>query len=538
MFQVDAVYKNGTIYTMDPELPKAQAVAVTGNIIAGVGSDTDMEAVIGPGTKVYDLGGKTVIPGFNDSHNHMITLGILKIGVPILPEQCPDIAKMKLEIAEKAVALEPGEWIYGRGYDESRMEGGIMPDAKDLDEVAPDNPVFLTRTCGHISVANSLALKLAKIDDSTKDPSGGKIVRDEHGKATGFLQETAQSLIKNIMPPYGKEDIVKALDQTCKIYNSFGITSSNDCGTSAVIEEEVEGWAEAGYLDMLTVRTSNYLYANSVDRLIDAGLLHGAYGNSKHRFAGVKFILDGGIGGSTAAVSEPYLTPPYQRGILYMEQEELDAHVKKFHDLGVQMSIHGIGERTIDQLLNSYEKALKANPKPGHRHRVEHASLADDKQLKRMKDLNLYVNMQPGFFYFLGDSHLNTIGYERVKNEFPINTALNMGIMTAIGTDCPVIDGNPKYTLYSTVFRKTISGQSCGTAEAISMEKAIWAYTQAGACFTFEEKIKGSITAGKLADFIVLSLDPMKIDTDHAQDVLDMSVEATIMDGKLVYGGI
>ncbi len=543
MFQVDTVYKNGTIYTMNPKQPRAQALAITGNLVVGVGNNDDMESVIGPDTKVYDIGGKTMIPGFNDSHNHMIVLGFKLTGVPVTPEQCPDIEAIKQAVAKRVSNLKPGEWVRGFGFDESRMMDGRMINAYDLDEVAPNNPVQLSRTCGHMSIVNNLAIKLAKIDNNTPDPNGGKIIRDEHGKATGLLQDAAQHLVLDIMPPFTKKEIVSALDHSCKAYNACGITSSTDSGVIPAIAEEVEGWAEASNESIFTVRTSNYMYLNSADkptgfnRLIEAGLLNASYGNAVHRFAGAKFLLDGSVGGATAATYEPYLTPPKQTGVLYMEQEELDSHVRRLHDAGVQLSIHAIGERALDQALLACKKAINANPRMNHRHRIEHASLATKDHLQCIKDLNIYVGMQPGFFYFLGDSHLKNIGSKRVEKEFPIRSAMDLGIITALGTDCPVIDINPKYTLYSTVFRKTISGQSCGTAEGISMETAIWAYTQAGAYLTFEENIKGSLAVGKLADFTILSMDPMKVDMEHAQDILNMSVIATVMDGKLVYGG-
>ncbi|MDR1621535.1 MAG: amidohydrolase family protein, partial [Synergistaceae bacterium] len=281
MIQADAVYKNGVIHTMDSRVPRAQAVAVIGNIIAGAGSNEDMEPLTGPGTRVFDLGGKTVLPGFNDSHSHVASWGLVEFGVRMPPEACPDFPTMKKMLARRAAEAKPGGWLTGSGFDESRMKEGRMPTAQDLDEGTSDHPVFITRTCGHISFANSAAIKLAGIDDSTPDPRGGQIVRDEHGHATGILLETAQGIVKNVIPPYGKEDFVRALELATKHQLSMGITSCTDAGVVDVVKEEIEGWVLAHSEGKIHVRTYTMLFAQNWDRLLDAGFLR-SYGNDMH----------------------------------------------------------------------------------------------------------------------------------------------------------------------------------------------------------------------------------------------------------------
>jgi predicted amidohydrolase YtcJ len=536
MIQADAVYRNGVIHTMDSRVPEAQAIAVIGNIIAGVGSNEDMEPLTGPGTRVFDLGGKTVLPGFNDSHNHMACWGVAESGISIAPESCPDLQTMKKLLAQRAVEARPGEWLCGWGFDEGRMKEGRRPVAQDLDEGVSDHPVLLTRNCGHISVANSAAIKLAGIDDNTPDPQGGQIVRDEHGHATGILLETAQDIVKGVIPPLDKDDIVRALELATKHHLSMGITSSTDAGVVNAVKEEIEGWVLAHTEEKLRVRTYTMLFAQNWDRLLAGGFLR-SYGNDTHRFGSVKFLLDGGVSGGTAVMYEPYQTPPGTNGILYMEQDELNETLKKYHESGLQISCHAIGDRTIDQVLNAYEKVLQESPRPNHRHRIEHFSMATPRQMERAKALHVNVTMNPGFFYYLGDSHLDRIG-ERVQREFPMKQALAHDLMIGIGSDSPVINVDPKYSLYASVFRKTMSGKSCGTEQAISMRQAVWAYTQAGAYMSFEENRKGSITQGKLADFVVLSLDPMAICENEAEKLLEMQVIATVLDGECLYGGI
>jgi predicted amidohydrolase YtcJ len=243
------------------------------------------------------------------------------------------------------------------------------------------------------------------------------------------------------------------------------------------------------------------------------------------------------VGGATAAFYEPYLNPLGTTGIIYMEQDELDETVAKYHDLGLQFSCHAIGDRAIDSILIAYDKAVNSNPRHDHRHRIEHSSMITSAQIQKAKSLNVHLCMNPGFLYYLGDSHIRAIG-DRVLHEFPMKSTIDSGLAVTLGSDSPVIDANPVHSLYGSVFRKTMTGKTCGMDEAISMKQALWRQTQAGAYATFEENIKGSISPGKLADFAVLSLDPTKIEVGEAEKLLDMEVVATVLDGELVYGNM
>ncbi|MDD4799257.1 MAG: amidohydrolase family protein, partial [Clostridia bacterium] len=243
--KADKVFVNGTIYTMDPKNPKAEAVATFGKMILGVGQKSDMESLIGPDTKVIDLGGRTMIPGINDSHSHVIMYGINLTLVDLDPSKCPDIATMKKLVAERAALLGPGKWVQGWGWDETRMTDGRMPNADDMSEACPNNPVTLTRGCVHMILTNRMGLDMAGVTNDTPDPEGGKIVRDEHGVATGLMQDNAQNFIKNIVPPYTKDEMVAAIETASKAYNSKGITSSCDAGTLISVEGENQAWYEA-----------------------------------------------------------------------------------------------------------------------------------------------------------------------------------------------------------------------------------------------------------------------------------------------------
>jgi predicted amidohydrolase YtcJ len=530
MFYAEKVFINGNIITMNPAQPRAEAVAVFGDRIIAVGSNSDMQTIINADTKVINLEGKTMIPGLNEGHAHLLQFGLDSLNLDVGPEQCPNLHVMKKKIAERAATLEPGVWIQGWGWDEVRMEEGRAPSVEDLTEAAPNNPVILIRTCYHMVAVNQMALDMAGITDNTPDPEGGKIVRGANGKATGLLQDTAQDYVRAVIPPPGKDQLKKAMAQAAKIYNSQGITSTTDAGMLTEVRDEIPAWCEASKEGLLTVRTTTLMLSDIVSKVRELGLPSN-FGNDMLKFGCAKFFMDGSVGGGTAGMTKPYLKSEYGTGLIYMEQEELSSKIKDVHDAGYQISVHGIGDRTLDIILTAFEEALAANPRENHRHRIEHFSMSYPHLLDRAKKLGLTINMNPGFLYFLGDSHIINIGDE-VNYEFAMKTAIDKGIVVSAGSDRPVINGHPKYTLYSMVQRDTISGKDCGKSECITMEQALYAYTMAGAYQTFDENKKGSIEPGKLADFAVLSLAP----TDVApHDILNMEVLMTVLGGEIVF---
>lgn len=530
MIKADTIFTGGTILTMDPRYPKAEAVAVCGERIMAVGTRQEIEELAGPDTKTIHLDGKTMIPGFNDSHSHLLQYGLELVTVDLTPEVCPSLEVMKQRIAQRAAESKPGEWIRGWGWDETRMAEGRMPTADDLTEAAPNNPVMITRTCYHMVVANRMALELGGVTNSTADPQGGCIVRDANGVATGLLQDDAQNFVKGVIPPPEKEDLKKALALSSKVFNSCGITSTTDGSTLLEIRGEIPAWCEASESGLLTVRTSALMAPVVADRTRELGITSN-FGNDMFRFGCVKFFMDGSLGGMTACMTKPYLVPPYGTGLIYMEQEELDEKVKSAHDAGYQLSIHGIGDRTLDMILTAYERAQAANPRTNCRHRIEHGSMSYPHLLERIKKLGLEVSMNPAFLYFLGKAHVAAIA-DDVAYEFPMKTCFEMGIPVSIGSDCPVENCHPKYGIYAATARKTIADQDCGRKECLSMEQALYAVTMGGAHHSFEEHKKGSITPGKLADFAVLDLNPLET---QPEGILDMNVLMTVLGGKVIY---
>lgn len=530
MFFAERLFTNGNIITMNPAKPRAEAVATFGDRILAVGRFSELQGLVGAQTKIIDLGGKTLLPGFNDAHGHLIQFGLDSMNLEVPPECAPNIPALKELVRKRAGQLKPGEWLLGWGWDESRMEEGLAPTVQDLSEAAPDNPVMLIRTCYHMVAVNELALKLGGVSDETPDPEGGKIVRDAAGKPTGILQDTAQDFVKSIIPPPRKAKVKRAIAEASKIYNSQGITSTCDAGSLGIIEDEIPAWCESSVDGTLNVRTNSLMLPETVEKVRNLGLTSN-FGNDFFRFGCVKFFMDGSLGGGTAGMTKPYKNPSYGTGLIYMEQEELTAKVKVAHDAGYQISIHGIGDRTLDIVLSAYESALRDTPRKDHRHRIEHASMAYPHLLDRAKALDLTINMNPGFLYFLGIAHIQNIGDE-VAYEFAMKTAMEKGIVVSAGSDRPVIHGHPKYSLFAMTQRETISGLDCGHGERLTAEQALYAYTVAGAYQSFEEHKKGSIEAGKLADFVLLSLDPTAV---PPQALLNMEILMTVLGGRIVY---
>lgn len=532
MIVAEKVFKNAKIYTLDPSMPWAQAVAVTGGMIMGVGSNDDMKQVAGPGTKVIDLGGSFMMPGFNDCHCHLLQQGLSFLNVELTPTAAPDLESMKRLIAERAAKVGPGKWIIGWGYNETMMQERRQPTMYDLAEAAPDNPVLITRACIHMSVANVRALEIAGVTNDTPDPYGGIIDRDAEGKITGLLKESAQELVKQHVPRPQKGDIVRGIELASKAFAQKGITSITDAGTLIDIDGELEGWIEAAISGALSIRCNSSMTEGVAARAYDVGLLTG-YGNAMHRFGPVKMFLDGNIGAKTAAVTQPFLQPPYGYGVTYMEPEDVMVKVKRYHDAGYQMMIHAIGDRAGDIVLDAYEAALKGKPRPDHRHRIEHITIGA-RNIPRIKKLGVCLTLQPAFIYYFGADFGPNLGPARAAKTMATRSAQDSGAHWGISTDCPVIDNHPKHTLYGALTREVgPTGEVLGPEEAISMEEALAAYTTGGAYLSFEENLKGSVKPGMLADFAVLSMNLLDIH-DHKQ-LLDLEILHTILGGEIIY---
>jgi predicted amidohydrolase YtcJ len=514
---------------MDMKNPSASALAVRGDRIIGAGTFDDFSTVIGRGTEILDLTGKTVLPGFNDNHSHPTVYSISLTNVDVTGSG--SIGKFLGLLRERAAETPPGGWVVGFGYDEGIFAEGREPSLEEMDAALPDHPMIVLRACLHVALANSRALALAGYTPDTPDPPGGEIVR-ENGRLTGRLCERAYTAVNELVPAADADSMTKSLRRLSGMFNSCGITSTTDMGMLDRFDDEFVFWDKAFKDGCLSVRIAAYYLDGTYGKLTDAGFPI-PFGNELYKLQGRKIILDGGGGSGTARMSEPNLHDG-KYGILYHNQDELDEIVWEAHSRGIQISAHGIGDVAITMILDAYKKAQGRSPRKDARHRIEHCSFCYPPIAERVIREGALPLLNPGFLYYFGDTHTRNYGEERVAAEFPFRTLLDGGAVVGIGSDAPVTVLSPGEIIYGAVARKSRSGLSCGDRERVSAFEAVYAYTAAGAYMTFDEHIKGTLETGKLADIVVTDIDPAAAD-DEPERLLEMKIEQTILGGKTVF---
>lgn len=528
--QADLVFLNGQVITMGESRPRAQAVAVFRDRIVLVGDAAAVRSEIGPQTEVIDLKGRALLPGFNDAHCHIVGYGQSRLWIDCRAEVTPDLEALLNKVKEAAAKHEPGHWIRGRGYEDTRLPPNYAVTRHDLDRVAPQHPVYLVRVCGHVSVANSRALELAGITRETPDLPGGDIDRDAHGEPTGVLREMALDLIRDVLPPLAQKEVEASILRAAQDYLSAGITSVQNAGTGAL---ELGAFYNLHKRNELPLRVYLMVAPEVMDPLIEAGLRTG-FGDDRLRVGPLKVFMDGGIGARTAAMHEPYANEPENRGITRMEQEELNELVERAHRAGFQIGCHAIGDRAIEAVLDAYERVLERWPRADHRYRIEHCGLPSGDLLDRMAKLDVLPVPQPIFLREGGDPYLRNLGEERAHQVYPLRRFLDAGFPISGSSDSPVSSFAPLIGIETAVTRRTWDGQTLGPGQEVTLEEALRMYTLNGAYASFEEHIKGSIKVGKLADLVVLERDPFQVPPDK---VADISVEMTIVGGEIVYVG-
>jgi predicted amidohydrolase YtcJ len=536
--KADLMMLNGKIVTVNPDFSIAEALAVKGGKIMAVGSSEDIRKLVGAGTNVTDLKGKTVLPGLIDSHIHMLGTGLALAQINCRTPPMGSIADIITAVKEKAAKVKPSEWILGRGWDQVKLKEHRNPTRWDLDEASPDSPVWLTRTCGHVAVVNSKALEIAGVDRETPQPVGGNIVKDENGEPTGLLEEApAQNLVKKYLPLPGLEEKVEAIKLASKAFNEVGLTSVIEPGIESEDMRAYQKVAEEGGLTvrvnmMLRGRLADESVEESVERISNFPLTTG-YGNDLLRFLGLKLLIDGGIGGRTALMREPYEDEPNNFGILTMPEDDLQKRMDAGSLAGMMIGVHCAGGRAMDIVLKAFEETDKVKPIKGRRFALIHAYQPSEENFEQCRRMGVVAASQPSFLYYLGDSFYENVGHERSKWLKPHRAWIEHGIMLASGTDSPVTPYPPFPSLWASIARKTeVKGIQMGTDQKISREEAIKLYTVNGAYHTFEEYIKGSIEPGKLADLIVIDRDILMCPED---DIKDTKVLMTILGGKTVY---
>lgn len=525
---------NGKIVTVDPNDTVHEAVAVNGNKIVAVGTTEDIRKYVGPETEVVELDGKAVLPGFIDSHVHLVGAGKLAVKAEkeVDIKYCDSVGEVLEKIGKRAKATPKGEWVIGWGYLWSRFSEKRAPYAHELDRVAPDNPVLLQFSA--MGVANSSALEKAGITRETVPEYGHVEMDPETGEPNGRLQGgAAVRLVSNCVPPWDIKPIEitkKAIEQWIK----WGVTCGHQAGSTKDDTEILQLLRERGELDMrwrLYVHnmTDNLDY---MDHLIALGIRNG-FGDDLLKISGVKLALDSMGSMGNAATYEPCTGNPGKLGILLVTPEKLTEMIVKAHKAGLQTATHSIGDRAIDINLDAIEAALKAHPVKDHRHRIEHCTYCEEKQLRRIKELDVHPG-ESNYIWNFGDAYKYQFGEKRSRQLYPYRSLIDYGIIASANSDYGggPWHGNPITGVYSMITRKTEGGDTVGPGQAVSVMEAIRAYTYNGAYAAFDEKKLGSIEPGKLADLVILNDDILSVSNE---EIMGLEVIRTIIDGKTVY---
>ncbi|MEN1967966.1 amidohydrolase [Lentibacillus sp. N15] len=526
------LFIDGEIITVNDKDEIAEAVAVKGNKITAIGSTEEILDLKDKNTEVIDLKGKTLVPGFIDSHLHISMYGTNCVSISCKDKDILSIDDLLQKIKKRANQTPKGQWIRAWGYNENSIKDKRFPTKEELNAITTEHPIIISRTCGHISVVNSHALETANIDRYTPDPDGGKIDRNTKGELTGLLLENAHMKMFAIAS-FSEEELSDAHKIASEHFAEKGITSLHDA-TGYGLENLrcLQTDSKKGLIKQRVYAMVGALNdaQNVVKHMTHAGVFTGL-GDDKFRIGPVKLFLDGSSSGPTIWTREPYTSDQENYGIHYFSQEEVDELFIPAHEKGWQITAHAQGDAAIDMLLNTIEKANRLHTRENTRHRIEHAGIATPDLMDRMKEQNVVPIPNPAFLYEYGDGYVKNYG-ERAKTMYPMGAYERADIPAAIGSDCPVTDFNPMRGIHAAITRRSSSEQVIGEDKTVSLLQAIRMYTLHGAYASFEENIKGSIEPGKLADLVLLDRSITRTDLDDLPEVL---VEWTMIDGELVY---
>jgi predicted amidohydrolase YtcJ len=520
---------------MNPEQPDASAFAISGNQFRAVGTESDLRQLTTVKTNVVDLKGMTVVPGFIESHCHLslYAMTLLQANCKTPPNQ--SIADIKHRIAEMASSMASNKWIKGWGYDDTLIAEKRHLTFRDLDEAAPDHPVFISHTSGHLAYVNSKAMAIAGINAHSPQPAGGKIDKDDDGIPTGLLkEESALDLVMSQIPSYSVSELRDAFKNAMVYYHRFGITSAHDgaIGYFRHGPQVLETYRHLQNESKLNIRVYLTLIEDLYRKLFKLGIGQG-FGSELLKIGSLKLFQDGSIQAYTAALQDPYYTRADFSGELLIDQDKLNRRVKTYNQEGLQIAIHANGDRAVESVLQAFEAADAHHPVHTNRHMVVHSQLATSEQILRMKKLGVIPNFFVNHVYYWGDRHESLfLGPDRAKRIDPLNTAREHGVTFCLHSDLPVTPVNPLFSIHCAVNRVTRNGKVLGSRERIPPDVALKAYTTNAAFCSFEEHRKGSIAPGKLADFAVLSDNPLSAPSDSIKDI---QVLMTYLGGKLVY---
>jgi predicted amidohydrolase YtcJ len=539
---VDTVMVHGKVWTENPKQPEAEALAIADGKIVAVGDSAKILKMAAPKTKVIELHGRRVVPGFNDAHVHFIDGGMSLTAVQLF--DAGSQAEVRRRVAEYVKKLLPGEWVLNGEWDHERWTPAVLPTHDLLDEVTPNNPVFIDRLDGHMALANALAMQVAGVDKSTPDVPGGQIIRDAEGNPTGIFIDDARKLIDRVIPAPTTLQMETAVAAAEKYAGENGVTSVQDmwggsvpAATEAKELRIYQAFLQQGFLQ---VRISQHQPLPGWQKLADIGI-QADFGNTFLHIGGLKGFADGSLGSHTAWMMEPYVDVapgPNSNSIASAEllkSEQMYADIQGADKAGLQIAIHAIGDRANQAILDFYERVAQENGPRDRRLRIEHAQHLAPQDIPRFGRLHVIASMQPLHLAYDGGWAEKRIGPERVKSMYAFKSLLESGAVLAFGSDWPVAPMKPLEGIYAAVTRRTLNGKFPDgwiPEQKISVAQAVHAYTMGSAYAEFEDDIKGSVEVGKLADVVILDTDIFQATPDQLSAA---RVDLTMVGGKVMF---
>ncbi len=519
----DAIVVNGNVLTQDDANPTAEAFALREGRFVAVGTNADVRNLAGPDTEIIDAGGATVVPGFIDAHSHPSGAGLNAL--KNVNTNLGSIARIQDALRERARNTPPGEWIVGYMYDDTKQEEMRPVNRTDLDAVSTDHPIVVGHRGGHTGVYNSKAFEVAGVTVNTPDPFGGHFYR-ENGQLTGKVAERARAVF-DVPGTSTREERAQGVAVICREMNAAGLTSVHQTGTS---EDDFTAYQDAYAAGDLTFRMYAMARGSTWPSLMAAGVRTG-FGDAMLKVGSVKFAADGSASERTMAMSTPYAGRPDDYGILTMTQEQIHEVVEEAHRAGWQVAVHANGDVTIDMVLNAYERVQELWPRADCRHRIEHCSLVNPSLLERIKAAGVIPAPFYTYAHYHGEKWIE-YGEEKMEWMFAHKSFLDYGIMVAPASDHSPGPYEPLMALQSMVTRKDFAGRVWGPSQRITLDQALKVCTMHGAYASHEEHVKGSITAGKLADFVFLAQSPYDVDPDRIKEI---QVVRTVVGGRTVH---
>ena len=522
----ELILVNGDILTMDTALPRAQAVAIANGRLLAVGTNAEIRALSRPGTRTVDLGGKVVIPGVIDAHNHPASAGLQHLRE--VDCDLRSIGAIQAALRARASATPAGEWVMGFKYDDTKTAERRFLSRADLDAVSTTHPIVVVHRGGHTAYVNSMAFTRAGVTESTPDPVGGRFERDADGRLSGRAAESAAAMIEEAAArPYTRADRQAGVAEISRRLAAAGITSVTDAGASP---DDLRAYQDARDAGALHTRVYCHMRATYLDAMIAAGVRTGL-GDEWVKVGAVKCVSDGSISERTARLAEPYIGRPDDFGIMVNSAEVLWPIFEKAHRAGWQIGTHANGEVGIDVTATLYERLQREFPRRDPRFRFEHCTVLTPELIRRIKALGGIPTPFSAYVYFHGEK-MTEYGAARTERMFPVRWFVDAGIPVAMGSDYPPGPFEPMMALTSMITRTDIRGTTWGANQRVAFEEALKVITINGAYASFEERQKGSLTAGKWADLVVLGRDPRTV---PAIEIVNVPIERTMAGGRWVY---